>query len=127
MYTVGIMAGRPPIKEAPPFGARLAAARKARNWSQTEFANRIGVSRALIDYYERRAENPTMSFVRRASDTLGIPAADLIGDSRGEQTRRSGPPSKIERQIEDLRRLPKSKQRFVSEFLDTVLQQARAG
>ena len=56
MYDVGVMAGRPPTREAPIFGQRLAAARKARGWSQTEFAKRLSVTRALIDYYERREE-----------------------------------------------------------------------
>ena len=103
---------------------RLAAARKARGWSQTEFAKRLGVTRALIDYYERRAKNPTVDFIQRAADILGVPAAGLIGDNGTAPRKRPGPASKVEQQIEELRRLPKAKQRFVSELLDTVLKTA---
>jgi hypothetical protein len=35
-----------------------------------------------------------------------------------------GPTPKLQRQLERLSRLPKAKQKFVSEMLDTVLQQA---
>jgi hypothetical protein len=39
--------------------------------------------------------------------------------------RRTGQPTpKLQRQLERLSRLPKAKQKFVSEMLDTVLQQA---
>lgn len=124
MYDVDVMAGRPPTREAPRFGQRLAAARKARGWSQTDFANRLDVTRALIDYYERRAKNPTMDFVQRAADVLGVSVVDLVDDNGTGPRKRPGPASKIERQIDELRRLPKSKQRFVSELLDTVLKTA---
>ena len=124
MYDVGVMAGRPPTKEAPIFGQRLAAARKARGWSQTDFAKRLSVTRALIDYYERRAKNPTVDFIHRAAEVLGVSAADLIGDNGNGSRKRPGPPSKMEQQIDELRRLPKAKQRFVSELLDTVLKTA---
>ncbi len=121
MYYLDVMAGRPPTKEAPPFGQRLAAARKSKGWSQAELAQRLGATRALIDYYERRAKNPTVDFVQRAADVLGVPVASLISDNEARLRKRPGPVSKIEQQIEELRQLPKAKQRFVSELLDTVL------
>jgi hypothetical protein len=45
----------------------------------------------------------------------------LLGTSNGKSKR--GPTPKLQRQIEQLQRLPKTKQRFVMEMLDTVLQQ----
>lgn len=125
MYDVGVMAGRPPTKDAPIFGQRLAAARKARGWSQTDFAKRLNVTRALIDYYERRAKNPTTDFVQRAADVLSVSVVELIDDNGAAPRKRPGPASKMEQQIEELRRLPKARQRFVSELLDTVLKTAQ--
>ena len=83
------------------------------------------MTRALIDYYERRAKNPTMDFVQRAADVLNVSVIDLVDDNGTEPRKRPGPASKIERQIDELRQLPKSKQRFVSELLDTVLKTAK--
>jgi len=60
--------GRPPLKEAPPFGRRLRVARLAKGWSQAELAAHLDISLKMIDYYERRATNPSIEFVRRAAD-----------------------------------------------------------
>ena len=57
-YNDGIMAGRPPSKDAPPFGQRLAALRKERGHSSAEFARLAGISEDMLTYYERRAANP---------------------------------------------------------------------
>jgi transcriptional regulator with XRE-family HTH domain len=124
VYDVDVMAGRPPTKEAPPFGKRLAAARKSKGWSQAELARRLHATRALIDYYERRAKNPTIEFVQRAAEALDVSVEELVNGEGKEIRRRPGPASKIEKQIEDIRRLPRTKQRFVSELLDTVLKTA---
>ena len=77
-----------------------------------------------LPVYERRAKNPTVDFIHRAAEVLGVSAADLIGDNGNGSRKRPGPPSKMEQQIDELRRLPKAKQRFVSELLDTVLKTA---
>ena len=121
VYDVDVMAGRPPTKQAPPFGQRMAAARKNKGWSQAELAKRLDATRALIDYYERRSQNPTMDFVQRVADVLDVPISELVNGNGAETRKRPGPASKLEKQIEDVRRLPRSKQRFVSELLDTVL------
>jgi transcriptional regulator with XRE-family HTH domain len=40
------------------FGQRLAAARRAKGITQRELADRLNTTRAMVDYYERRAVNP---------------------------------------------------------------------
>lgn len=119
-----VMAGRPPTRTAPPFGQKLAAARKNKGWSQAELARRLNATRALIDYYERRSKNPTMDFVQRAAEVLDVSISELINGDGKEVKKRPGPASKIEKQIEEIRKLPRTKQRFVSELLDTVLKTA---
>ena len=120
MYA-GDMAGRPPTKEAPPFGRRLAEARKRKGWSQSELGKRLDATRALVDYYERRASNPTLEFIQRAAEVLEVPASELVEDEPKMSRKRPGPASKLERQIEQVRKLPRSKQKFVSDFLANVL------
>jgi len=117
------MAGRPTTKQAPPFGERLAALRKERGFSQEELARRLDTTRANIAYYERKACNPTLDFINRCAEVLGVSLPELLGAPTGASARKPGPASRFERQIEQLRRLPRSQQKFVSKFLDTVLQQ----
>jgi len=120
----GDMAGRPPLTDAPDFGKRLAAARKAKGLSQAAFAKTLNTTRSNIAYYERKASNPTVEFIHRCAAALDISAAELIGAELPKS--RTGPPSRLQQQIEQIRRLPRSKQRFVSELLDTVLQKTAA-
>jgi transcriptional regulator with XRE-family HTH domain len=116
----GDMAGRPPLKDAPDFGKRLAAARKAKGLSQVAFAQALGTTRSNLAYYERKASNPTMDFIHRCAAILDVSAGELIGAQVPKH--RPGPPSRLQHQIEQISRLPRSKQRFVSQLLDTVLQ-----
>lgn len=123
VYTAD-MAGRPPTKDAPDFGKRLAAARRAKGLSQEALADLLGTTRVNVGYYERKATNPTLEFIQRCADALAVPLADLIGAEAPKNGHKPGPPSKLQQQIEEIRRLPRAKQRFVSELLDTVLQKA---
>lgn len=123
VYTAD-MAGRPPTKDAPDFGKRLAAARRAKGLSQEAMAKLLGTTRVNIGYYERKATNPTLEFIQRCADALDISLSDLIGAAVPKTGHKPGPISKLQQQIEEIRRLPRSRQRFVSELLDTVLQKA---
>ena len=56
------------------------------------------------------------------AETLAVSVEDLLGQE--PQPAKRGPTPKLQEQLEQLSELPRSKQRFVSEMLDTVLQQA---
>jgi transcriptional regulator with XRE-family HTH domain len=125
-YNAGliIMAGRPPSKEAPPFGQRLAALRKARGYSSAQFAKLAGISEDMLTYYERRATNPSAEFVRKAAEVLNAPLEDLHGISK-KNARKSGPPSQLEQRISALRALPRERQKVVLNVIDTFLRDAQ--
>ena len=116
----GDMAGRPPTKDAPPFGERMAAARKARGLSQEALASKLATTRANIAYYERKAGNPTLEFIQRCAEVLAVSVSELMGEA-APAAKRPGPASRLEKQVEQIRRLSRSDQQFVSKFLDQVL------
>lgn len=119
-----IMAGRPPSKEAPPFGQRLAALRKARGYSCAQFAKLAEISEDMLTYYERRALNPSAEFVRKAADVLDASVDDLLGVSK-KSAHKSGPPSQLEQRISALRALPRDRQKIVLSVIDTFLRDAQ--
>ncbi|RKZ06981.1 transcriptional regulator [Candidatus Fermentibacteria bacterium] len=121
VYTAFVMAGRPPSKEAPTFGQNLAAARRARGLTQPQLADMLDMTVKGIDYYERRAANPNSEFVRRSAKVLKVSVAELIGEEPSLEKQRPGPAPKLKRQIDQIQTLSRSKQKFVSELLDTVL------
>ena len=121
-YDLGIMAGRPATKEAPPFGRQMAALRQANGMSQAALAARLNMNRAMVTYYERKATNPTADIIRKIAEALGVGVEALLGHGNASHVReKPGPASQIEQQIAQVRRLPRSKQTFVAEFLETFL------
>jgi len=123
-YNQDVMAGRPPSKEAPLFGQRLSAARRSRGWSQTKLAEKLETTQKVIDYYERRAVNPSISFIQRAAEVLEVPVADLVGGESKPARGRPGPTPQLALRLEQIRQLPRKQQEFVIRLLDTVLEQA---
>lgn len=123
-YNSDVMAGRPPTKDAPPFGQRLAALRKNRGWVQKELAERLNTSRMIIDYYERRAVNPSLAFIERAAVVLEVSVAELLGSDVTPAQARPGPISALFQRFEQVRKLPRKDQDFVIRFLDTVIENA---
>jgi transcriptional regulator with XRE-family HTH domain len=98
--------------------------RKSRGWSQRQFAERLDTTREVIDYYERRAVNPSLAFIERAAEALEVTVAELLGSEAKSVRNRPGPSPQLTRRIEQIRLLPRKEQEFVIRFLDTVLEKA---
>jgi hypothetical protein len=58
------------------------------------------------------------------ANALGISIEELIAEETQTTKGKRGPSSKLQQQLEQISQLPKTKQRFVMDMLDTVLQQA---
>jgi len=123
-YNALAMAGRPQTKETPLFGQRLAAVRRSKGLTQAELGERVGVTQKMIDYYERRAANPTLDFIEKAAEALEVTVADLLGSQPNTMRAKPGPVSQLERKFEQVKLLPRKQQEFVLQFLDTVLKNA---
>ena len=116
-YTPPHMMGRPPKHEAPPFGKQLAKLRKERGYSQQELADLLKISRNNLAYYERSAKNPTMDFITRCTNVLGVSVSDLL-EPENRERKKTGPKPILERQFDILRQMPKRDQEFVSKMIE---------
>jgi transcriptional regulator with XRE-family HTH domain len=106
-------------------GERIAQFRKTRGITQAQMAEVLGVSQQTIQAYEvgrRRIQVSSLPVVAR---TLSVTLEDLFGESTKTPRSKRGPASRLSQQIEAVQQLPKSKQQFVSQMLDTVLAQAQ--
>jgi transcriptional regulator with XRE-family HTH domain len=65
--------------------------RKKSGLSQKELAERLNTTREAIDYYERRAVNPSLAFIERAAESLEVSVAELVS-RRLKTTKRSWTP-----------------------------------
>jgi transcriptional regulator with XRE-family HTH domain len=125
LYDADIMAGRPATKDAPVFGQRLAALRHSKGFSQSQLAKQLNTTRKMIDYYERRAQNPSLDFIQRAAEVLGVSVGELLGSEPKATRGRPGPTPQLQLRFEQIRRLPRKEQEFIIRFLDTVLEKAQ--
>lgn len=107
------------------FGERLAALRKAQGLTQVQLAELLDVSQQAITAYESGQRRVPISTLPLLAEHLGVSLEDLIGlPAKRAAAGKRGPAPKIQQQLEQVSRLPKAKQRVVSEVLDSLLAQA---
>jgi transcriptional regulator with XRE-family HTH domain len=104
-------------------GARIAALRKDQGMTQVQLAELLGLSQQMVASYEVGRRRAPVSLLPQIAQTLAVSLEELIGQKDLQPAKR-GPAPKLQQQIERIQQLPRAKQRFVIEMLDTVLQQA---
>ena len=114
------MAGRPSSKKPSKQGARLAALRKEAGLSQAELARQLDIPQRTLSFYEREADAIPSTLLQPLAEVLGVEVVTILGENSGK-TKKRGPKSKLERQLEQVKKLPPSEQKFVSKFLENIL------
>lgn len=104
-------------------GQRMLELRKAQGLTQGQLAELLGISQQLVAFYEKGQRRVPIDLLPDVARFLGVSVEELLGLNTTSAAKR-GPTPKLQQQLERLSRLPRAKQRFVSEMLETVLQQA---
>ena len=104
-------------------GRRIAALRAERGLTQVQLAEILGYSQQQVLSFEKGRRRVPVSALPELSHALGVSVEELLGTADDTPAKR-GPAPKLQRQLEQLSELPRSQQRFVSQMIDTVLQQA---
>ena len=102
-------------------GKRIAEQRKARGFTQTGLAELLGISQQTMAHYEGGRLRVALSMMPSLAHVLDISISDLLEEQTATKSKR-GPQSKLQLQIEQIHSLPRAKQKFVSEMLETVIQ-----
>ena len=103
-------------------GTRIAELRKDSSITQVQLAEMMEVSQQTVAAWEVGRRGVPVSMVPALAHVLGSNVETLVGEKSTLVKR--GPAPKLQHQIERISQLPKPKQRFVMEMLDTVLAQA---
>ena len=110
-------------------GERIAQLRKARNLTQAQLAEVLGVAQQTVQGYEAGSRRIPVSTLPVVADTLAVSLDELFG-SRAKAARasgsRRGPVPQWQQHIEAISRLPRSRQQFVADMLRNVLGQTEA-
>ena len=104
-------------------GARIAHLRKELGLTQARLAGSLGISQQMVASYEVGRRRIPVSMLPQLSQALKVQTDALLGNEPKARAKR-GPAPKWQQQIEAIAQLPKAKQRFVSQALDTALAQA---
>lgn len=103
-------------------GQRIARLRKEQSITQVQLAEKLAISQQHMASFEKGIRKVPASMLPNISQILNVPLEDLFGISDSKAVKR-GPTPKLQRQVELISQLPKTKQRFVMDMLDTVIQQ----
>lgn len=102
-------------------GKIIAALRDKKGFSQTELADKSGVSRVMIGKYERGEAMPSIDAAKKIADALEVSLDYLVGE---------GINSKLDRQalkrLQDLEQLEDDKKKTLFDLIDTYIRDAKA-
>ncbi len=108
-------------------GLRIALARKAQNITQQQMATMLGISQQTVAHYEGGRLRISVFTLRHLAEVLNFTLDEMVDGNDGmaaKEKSRRGPDSKLHLQMEKVRLLPRTKQQFVMDMLDTVIQQS---
>ena len=106
-------------------GERMARFRKERSITQVQIAQTLGLTQQTYQSYEVGRRRLPVSLLPAIARALSVSLEDLFGASDSTSRNKRGPTPKWQKQIEAIAQLPRAKQQFVSQMLDTVLAQTQ--
>lgn len=107
-------------------GERIAALRKAHNVTQVQLAEALGVSQQTLQSYEVGRRRIPVSALPVVAHTLSVSLDELFGEDKPVTRSKRGPVPQWQQHIEAVAQLPRAKQQFVAQMIETVLAQAAA-
>lgn len=115
-----LMAGRPAKGPATEYGQHLASLRKAAGLSQMAMAEALGIPQRTLSFYEQKGVYLPSNLVKPMAELLGTSIEVILNIPASKEGKR-GPKSKLERQFEEVQKLSRNKQEFISKLLGQIL------
>jgi len=116
----GSMTERTPKENVTEHGKRLTGLRKTAGLTQTEVAKELGIPQRTVSFYEREARQVPQSLVQPLAKLFGVTPEEILGLG-GENPRKRGPKSKLERLFEKAAQLPLPKQDLIVRLLGEII------
>ena len=79
-----------------------------------------------LAHYEVGRLRIAVSTLRLLAETLDVNIEELINEQKKQTKNKRGPTPKLQQQIEQIGQMPRSKQKFITEMLDALIQQQQA-
>ena len=102
-------------------GKRIVDLRTQRHWSQTDLADKSGVSRVMIGKYERGEAIPSIEAAKKIADAFEVSLDNLVG---------VGINSKFDKRslkrLQELENLDEEKKKILFDLIDTYIRDFKA-
>jgi len=105
-------------------GQRIAMLRKDQGITQVQLAEALGIAQQTLAHYEVGRLRIAAGTLPMLARTLSVAIEELLAEAIPARKSKRSPSPKLQQQLDQISKLPKAKQRFVMEMLDTVIQQA---
>ncbi|RQR45225.1 XRE family transcriptional regulator [Burkholderia sp. Bp9126] len=93
--------------------------------TQQQLADALGIAQQTLAHYEGGRSRLPVSMLPALSQLLTLSFDELMGKPVARRGSKRGPMSRLQQQVAAIEQLPKAKQQFVSQMLDTVLAQTQ--
>ncbi|MCC6233934.1 MAG: helix-turn-helix transcriptional regulator [Verrucomicrobiales bacterium] len=124
IYDDGMAMGRPPKSERSEFGERLAAARQQLGLTQSQVAERLGITQQSYAGWERRQTALKPEHLVSLAGILEVSVEHLLGQEEPRK-RNGGPAGRLRQVFERASRLPRHQQNKIAEFVEAFVAQHR--
>jgi transcriptional regulator with XRE-family HTH domain len=105
-------------------GNRIAELRKIKNWSQSQLADKVGISYAQIGRYETKGAQPPAEVLKKMADALDSTMDFLINGSTADKANASLQDAEVIRYFKEVDNLPNEDKsallRVISGFIRDV-------
>lgn len=98
-------------------GNKITQLRKKQNWSQTQLANKIEVSRVIIGRYERDEAAPSIEIAKKIADAFGVSLDYLAGEGKLSNYNKD-----VLQRMEDIEHLDNDTRSKLFFLIDNVIQ-----
>ena len=101
-------------------GKIIADLRKEKDMSQTELANKTGISQVMVGKYERGDASPSIEVAKKIADALEVSLDFLVGEGVNSKFDKS-----TLKRIEEIHHLEDDKRKTLFDVIDTFIRDAK--
>jgi transcriptional regulator with XRE-family HTH domain len=120
-YNDDMPGGRPPKLKRSEFGERLVSIRQRAGLSQTQVADKLGVSQQAYAGWERSTTALRPDDLAKLAQVLGTPTDELLGSKPAIPKRGAGPVGKARQVFERVSQLPRATQQRILANVEDAL------
>ncbi len=95
--------------------------RKQHSWSQSDLANKTGISQVMVGKYERGEATPSIDVAKSIADAFGVSLDYLVGEGINASFDK-----KTVQRLQDIQGLDDDTQNMLFRLIDTIIRDTKA-